>query len=242
MEKIYKDFSNIAEIRLVYINEAHATDSNWPVGYAKELGITQHKNYGERCEVAKKLLDDKKLTIPTVIDGMDNKVNKAYKAWPDRIYLVRSDGKLAVAAKRGPWGYKPALEAAREWLTAFKETGKEPAAPKAISAKPPAKHGKASGPYVGEWEMQTEFNGGQIPATMVLSRIGGKITGVWKSQGMEMEMKDLTLKGDKISFSRSIGGEATLRFTGEFTGDKIVGKYTGDYGELACSGQRKAGG
>ncbi len=129
MQKMYEDYRDVAEFRLVYINEAHATDGKRPVPYAKELGITEHKNYGQRCTTAGRLMADKKLTIPTIVDGMDNEVNAAYKAWPDRIFLVRKDGQLAVAAKRGPWGFKPAIGAAKAWLEQYKKTGVEPPLP-----------------------------------------------------------------------------------------------------------------
>ncbi len=125
MQKMYDRYKDIVEFRLVYINEAHAADSDRSVPYAKELGINNHKNYGERCDVAGKLLSDKNLTIPTVIDGMDNKVGEAYSAWPDRIYVVRKDGTLGVASGRGPWGFVPALEQTGEWLAEFKKSGKE---------------------------------------------------------------------------------------------------------------------
>ena len=112
MEKLYQDYKDIAEIYIVYISEAHASDasSSWPVPYAKELGIKEHTNYGERCAVATRLVTDKKLTIPCLIDGMDNAAADAYKGWPDRVFLVRTDGKLGVAAGRGPWGFVPALD------------------------------------------------------------------------------------------------------------------------------------
>jgi len=126
MEKLYQTYKDVAEIQIVYISEAHASDDSWPVPYAKELGITEHKNFGERCAVAEKLVKDKKLTIPCLIDNMDNAAEKAYHGWPDRVFLIRKDGKLAVAAKRGPWGFKPGLKAATKWLKAYKKTGTEP--------------------------------------------------------------------------------------------------------------------
>jgi type I thyroxine 5'-deiodinase len=49
-----------------------------------------------------------------VIDKEDNKVNAAYSAWPDRLYVVGKDGKVAYKGGPGPGGFKPAeLEA---WL------------------------------------------------------------------------------------------------------------------------------
>ncbi len=129
MERLYQDYKDIAEFYLVYISEAHAVDDSHPVPYAKELGIREHKSYGERCTTAGRLMKDKQLTIPCLVDRMDGEMEKAYKAWPDRIFLVRTDGKLGVAARRGPWGFKPALKEATTWLAEFRKTGKEPAIP-----------------------------------------------------------------------------------------------------------------
>lgn len=129
MEQMYQDYKDVAEFYLVYIREAHAADSKWPVQYAKDQGIKEHTNFGERCTVAQTLIKEKKLTMPCLIDDMDNAVGKAYAGWPDRIFLVRKDGKLAVAAKRGPWGFKPGLDEAKKWLAAYRKTGKEPALP-----------------------------------------------------------------------------------------------------------------
>ena len=141
MQKMFEDYKEIADFRLVYINEAHAADGDRPVGYAKELNITEHEDYGERCQVAQRLLTDKSLTIPTIIDGMDNEVSEAYKAHPDRIFVVGGDGKLAVAGARGPWGFVPALEQTGKWLADFKKTGKQPELPKKQDAP-----GRASRP------------------------------------------------------------------------------------------------
>lgn len=126
MQKTYEDYNDIADFYLVYIKEAHAEDSNRPVGYAKELGIKKHTNFGERCQVAERLFADKELTMPCLVDGMNDEANKAYHAYPDRIFVIRKDGKLAVAAKRGPFGFKPALNATGEWLAQFRRIGTEP--------------------------------------------------------------------------------------------------------------------
>ena len=60
---------------------------------------------------------------------MDNNVDKIYKGWPDRVFLIRTDGRLGVAAIRGPWGFGPGIKAAEKWLSEFKKTGKEPPLP-----------------------------------------------------------------------------------------------------------------
>jgi hypothetical protein len=123
---MYDEFKDIAEFRMVYITEAHAADGRRPVEYAKDLNLFEHKKLDERCAAAERLFKDKQLTIPCVIDGMDNRVNQAFSAHPDRIFVVRSDGRLAVAGDRGPFGFEPALQDTLRWLRALRDKGAEP--------------------------------------------------------------------------------------------------------------------
>lgn len=59
------------------------------------------------------------LTMTVVADGMDDAVNYAYGAWPDRLYLVGQDGLIRFAGQPGPRGFDPAaLEAALRLLPA----------------------------------------------------------------------------------------------------------------------------
>lgn len=57
--------------------------------------------HGDRC------VGDLGLTIPMVLDGMDNQVGEAYDAWPDRIYVLDKDGKVAWKAGPGPFRFDP---------------------------------------------------------------------------------------------------------------------------------------
>lgn len=61
----------------------------------------------ERIAVARRCVKDLGLTIPAVVDRMDDAVNLAYRGWPERLYLVRQDGKLAYAGGPGPFGFEP---------------------------------------------------------------------------------------------------------------------------------------
>jgi hypothetical protein len=126
MEAIYQEYKDIAEFRLIYITEAHAADGNRPTQYAKSKGITQQTNYAERCTTAQMLFDDKRLTIPCLVDSMDNATNAAYSAEPDRVFLVNLDGTLAVAGERGPRGFKPGMDAVEKWLIEYKKTTTKP--------------------------------------------------------------------------------------------------------------------
>ena len=135
MEQIYNEYKDVADFRMIYIREAHAADGPRPMGVGKTLGIKEHTNYSERCQTAEMLINDRSLTMPMLIDDMKNTANLAYQAHPDRVFLVRTDGRLAVAAERGPWGFSPGLKATEQWLTEFKKTGKEPELPKAAAKK-----------------------------------------------------------------------------------------------------------
>jgi type I thyroxine 5'-deiodinase len=42
-----------------------------------------------------------------LVDGMDDAVNRAYAAFPDRLYLVGRDGKIAFRGGPGPAGFRP---------------------------------------------------------------------------------------------------------------------------------------
>ena len=48
---------------------------------------------------------------------------------------------------------------------------------------------------IGDWEMETEFQGSMIPALMTLSVMEGKLAGVWVSMDQEMDMIDLEFDG-----------------------------------------------
>ncbi len=53
------------------------------------------------------------LSLPAIVDGMDDKIEKAYAAWPDRLYIVDKAGKIAYKGEKGPRGFKP-LEMAKK--------------------------------------------------------------------------------------------------------------------------------
>lgn len=62
----------------------------------------------ERTAVAGKCVDDLDLPMPAIIDGVDDKVGRAYGGWPDRLYVIGIDGKVEYAGARGPAGFDTA--------------------------------------------------------------------------------------------------------------------------------------
>ncbi len=59
----------------------------------------------ERRAIAETCALKLELTLPILIDNMENTVCIAYCAWPDRIYIVGKDGKIKYAGAQGPKGF-----------------------------------------------------------------------------------------------------------------------------------------
>jgi hypothetical protein len=52
-------------------------------------------------------MKDLKLSIPCLVDDMNNTAQKAYAGWPDRLYVIDKDGKVAFRGDPGPMGFRP---------------------------------------------------------------------------------------------------------------------------------------
>ena len=62
----------------------------------------------ERLLVAKRCMSALALRpIPAVVDRLDDAVDAAYEAWPDRLVLVDREGRIAYRSAPGPFGFKP---------------------------------------------------------------------------------------------------------------------------------------
>ena len=72
-----------------------------------DIKIEQPKTQGQRNEIATTCGTSLGLTMPVLVDEMDDRVNRAYSGFPDRLYLIDTEGKVAYKGGRGPFGYKP---------------------------------------------------------------------------------------------------------------------------------------
>jgi hypothetical protein len=67
--------------------------------------IEQPTTDDERQEAAILCTTSLKISLPTVLDKIDDRVANAYAAFPDRIYIVGADGKVAYKGQPGPAGF-----------------------------------------------------------------------------------------------------------------------------------------
>jgi hypothetical protein len=65
------------------------------------------KNEEERALVAGACVRKLGIEFPAVLDEFGNSTEQAYTGWPDRIYLIDSQGPIAYKSKPGPFGFKP---------------------------------------------------------------------------------------------------------------------------------------
>jgi type I thyroxine 5'-deiodinase len=57
--------------------------------------------------VAGTCVADLKLSIPCLVDDLQNTAQKAYAGWPDRLYVIDKEGKVAFRGEPGPRGFRP---------------------------------------------------------------------------------------------------------------------------------------
>lgn len=92
----------------IYIREAHPADG-WKMTANDRVGVTleQPKTSEARNLAASKCCQALKLSMPLLVDTIDDQVNRAYSGFPDRLYLIDREGKVAYKGGRGPFAYKP---------------------------------------------------------------------------------------------------------------------------------------
>lgn len=103
LQRVYEQYKDQADFWWVYIREAHASDSSWP---ARHVSIEQPKTFEKREEVAASCSAALNLKIPVLVDDMQDTVNKAYSAWPDRLFIIGADAKLIFSGEPGPRGFR----------------------------------------------------------------------------------------------------------------------------------------
>ena len=92
---------------MVYIHEAHASDV-WqdPDNLSDNVVFASPKDYARRVELGQMCVVKLGIKIPAVVDSFDNATERAYTAWPDRLYLIDRDGRVAYKSAPGPFGFR----------------------------------------------------------------------------------------------------------------------------------------
>jgi len=90
------------------VAEAHPTDE-WQMDANLEDGVllAQQTTLDERRDAARDAAARLSLTMPVLVDGMDNAAAAAFAAWPERLVVIDAAGRIADPGKPGPFGFDP---------------------------------------------------------------------------------------------------------------------------------------
>jgi hypothetical protein len=113
----------------IYIQEAHPIDGfvperhteTWLMGSPeRKLLIEDPRTDEERLALARRTQQELALPWPMLVDRMDDAVNKAWAAWPERLYVVDVDGTVVYRGGKGPMDFRPdELAAVLEEIAGF---------------------------------------------------------------------------------------------------------------------------
>ena len=126
LHAIYDAHKDRASFLTVYITEAHPEDE-WQMdsNVEEKIVFEQPKLFAERQAAARILVERLKYRMPVAIDGMDNRADAAFAAWPERIYIVGADGRIVYKGGMGPFEFD--VKEARERLAALLSAAPAPA-------------------------------------------------------------------------------------------------------------------
>ena len=97
---------------VVYIQEAHPTDGwQMPSNLRDGVLVASTHTFDERDSAAKMCMVKLGIKIPALIDDPQDSTERAYTGWPDRLYVIDPNGRVAFKSAAGPFGFEPAVMA-----------------------------------------------------------------------------------------------------------------------------------
>ena len=88
-----------------------------PANVDESVLLAQHVTLEDRREAAREGTRRLGLSMPVLVDAMDDAVSHAFAAWPERLYVAERGGRLAYIGGPGPFEFDP--DAAESALAAL---------------------------------------------------------------------------------------------------------------------------
>jgi hypothetical protein len=106
LNELYAKYKDDVRFYIVYIREAHPADG-WqvPNNLIEDILYEEPTTDDERADVASACQINLDLHMPMLVDSIDNVIDRKYVGLPMRLFLVDSDGKIAYAGAKGPFGW-----------------------------------------------------------------------------------------------------------------------------------------
>ncbi|MFQ5635372.1 MAG: deiodinase-like protein [Gammaproteobacteria bacterium] len=117
LNEIHADLRDRLAFLLIYISEAHPEDG-WKVdiNHTQDVVYDQPTATGERAAVAAVCVARHDIRMPIALDDMDDSINHAYSASPERLYLVDGEGIVRHRSPPGPFK----LSVVEAWYAALR--------------------------------------------------------------------------------------------------------------------------
>lgn len=106
LNEIAKQHADKMQFVCVYIREAHPSDGD-QVGrnLDDEVFYDQPGSSDERAEIAAACMLRYNFDFPMLLDDMTDQAERSYLAWPERLYIIGADGRVAYQGGMGPWDF-----------------------------------------------------------------------------------------------------------------------------------------
>jgi len=73
-----------------------------------EVVYASPQTTGQRIDLATACVRNLGVKLPALIDSIEDSTERDYTGWPDRLYVIDTDGRVAYKSAPGPFGFKPA--------------------------------------------------------------------------------------------------------------------------------------
>ncbi len=80
----------------------------------EDVCYVQPRTTAARVAIANDFVRRYHYQIPLLVDVIENPADRIYAGWPERLYIVESNGTIAYKGETGPFGFHPEEVAA--WL------------------------------------------------------------------------------------------------------------------------------
>jgi type I thyroxine 5'-deiodinase len=108
LNDLYRRYRDDVAFYVVYIQEAHPVDAwQMDVNVRERVLVSTSKTLKDRADAAGNCALRLGIELPAIIDRPDDAVERAYTGWPDRLYVIDTDGRIAYKSAAGPFGFKP---------------------------------------------------------------------------------------------------------------------------------------
>jgi hypothetical protein len=108
LKRLYREYRERVAFHVVYVQEAHPIDAwQMDVNVADGVLVASTRTDDERLNVAGLCVTKLGIELPALVDEADDRVERAYTGWPDRLYVVGADGRIAYKSAAGPFGFLP---------------------------------------------------------------------------------------------------------------------------------------